>query len=155
MESQTVLVTDRHRDVTTYDNGGRSGTFETVFELQTPTDVVYELRPERDLPGRDGLKLRLFLKDSSNNDLPADTTVRWIGQSPVEENEYEIGTRRDLQHFQSVNQYDSDEVFTFDLEKAFVAKEDRYIKMQIDSSTAVDWSNSQIELEVIRKTQSR
>lgn len=153
-EPNTLFVTENHRDVTVSNRGGRPGTPETVLDLQSPTDVEYHFPPARQLRGRGGLRIRMQLYDTDGNLLPDDTTIRMIVQSPVEEDENQVGTTRTLRQFNSVNQYDSDEVFTLDINKRYELTEDAHFKIQIDSSVAVDWSADQtwVELETIRKS---
>lgn len=142
VERKTLWITDQNADVTTFNNGGNSGTFEEVFDLQTPTGVRYILR--------DGHRMRLDLDDSGDADLGDQSTIKVIATDSTEEDEIQIGDVRTLRQFNNADQYDSDEVFMFDLENEYEFTEDAHLKLKLDSSTAVSWSDSYIELEIRR-----
>lgn len=151
-EEKIVTVTDNNPDVTTTNGGGRAGQWEEIFDLNTPTGVVYKLQPAGMLRDSDGLRLRLFLADSGDDDLPNNATIRLAAQGPTREDTTQIGAERTLRQFNTADQYDADQVYTIDIQKEYVFNEDAHLLIEMDSATAVDWSNSSIEFEVVRES---
>lgn len=149
-EQNTLWLTENNADVTVSDRGGRSGTYETFLDLQTPTGVKYELRPSSQLGDRHALRVRLELRDSTGALLPDESTVKFIGQDATEEDSEQIGDSRTLRHFNNADQYNADEVFRLDINQRYTFTEDAHFKMQVDSSASVSWADSYIEFEVIR-----
>lgn len=152
IERNTITLTDQAGDVTFSDTNGNNQP-ETFFDLTVPTATEYRLLPSRKMPQRDqGLFLRLNLDDSGPSDLPDDAQVRIIVQGPSEEDEQQIGGTISLRQFNNADQFDSEEVYRLQMDKEYRLKEDRHLKIQVISSTAVSASDSWAELEIVRLT---
>lgn len=141
-----IRITDLDNDVDVFDNGGVSGTPQTIFDIEPPTDIEYHVS--------DGHRLILFLRDSSGNDIGDDAEIFFVGQDATEgdTSTQKLGRSYRYGEFSQANQRDEDEVVTLDLEEKYEFTEASHLKLQLDSGTAVDWSESKIELEVIRKS---
>jgi hypothetical protein len=144
-ERDTVRITDNNNDVTVSDNGGNSGVYETILDLEPPTDVEYEVENRHP-----GLRIILNLEDSGSSELSADASVRFIAQDATEEDTDQMGREYRYGEFSEANQRNEEEVVRFDLEEDYLFTEGSHFKMQLDHGTAVAWANSSAEIEVVR-----
>lgn len=146
-DDRKIRVTQHDNDVTVFDAGGVDGTPQTVFDLEPPTDIEYTVR--------NGHKLIIFLRDSDGDPIEDSAELFFIGQDQTEgeTDTRKMGRSYRYGEFEQANQRDEDEVVKLDLEKEYEFSEASHMKLQLDSETAVDWSESDIELEVIRKVQ--
>ena len=141
-ETNKIRITENDNDVTVLNQGGRDGTHETVVDLEPPTDVEYHIH--------NGLKFLLWLRDSNGNPIEDNAEIILVGQDAIEEDATRLGRAYRYGEFEQANQRDEDEVVSLDLEQRYQFPEASHFKIQIDSQTAVDWSQSRFELETIR-----
>lgn len=144
-ERNVVRITENNNDVTVSDNGGNSGQFETIFDLEPPTDVEYEVEDRHP-----GLQIILNLQDSSGTELTDDAEIRFVAQDAVQEDLDQMGRVYRYGEFANANQRNEEEVVRFDLDADYRFTEASHFKMQLDHGTAVAWANSSAEIEIVR-----
>lgn len=144
---KTIKLAPDDTDVTTINDGGNNGTWETVLDVVPSKDIEYHLPPRRP-----GLDLYVVLKDSADAHIPDSGEIRFIAQSPLEEDTTQISRKYRYGEFRQANQRDEDERVRLRIEgEAWQFTEGAHFKMQLDNGTAVDWANCDFELEVVRR----
>lgn len=141
-------VTQNFDDITVSDNGDSAEAFEEILDL-TPDSagIEYVLF--------DGMKFRLDPDDSGNSDLPDDSELQYVVQGPLEErgNEHTID-EVELQRFNNVafsDQFDEANVFRLGIstpDGIITIEEDFHFKLVLRGSTAISWSDSDLNMEL-------
>lgn len=128
-------------------------------EIETPTNIVnakteilkYKILPTQKALIYNGALFQLWLKDSSNDNLPNDSDVYVSVQNKDLSKKEEIYSSR-LLPFNSANQYTKDEQLSIDLKKDKLLTEFEWVIVELVSSVAIDWTKSNFALAIKKIT---